>query len=290
MIASFLTVLLFACSITFAERSSRLLGGMQANMVRMALSLVFLAAWAHSFGTGFGGPAFGWFFLSGVIGFGLGDLGLYLSLPRIGPQLAILLCQCLAAPVGAAIEWAWLGSSLSFQQMFFGALILLGVAIAIAPEKGITPKKGFLVGILLGVGAALGQALGAVISRKAYYVAASVDWTIDGGTAAYERMLGGILLTLTVFFIAPRSARSPETWKAASPWVALNALAGPTLGVAAYQWALATTQTGVVLAIVSMSPVATIPLAYWISGERPTTRSILGGLIAVAAAIGLNLR
>lgn len=291
MIASFLTVLLFACSITFAERSARLLGGMQANMARMALSLGFLALWAHTLGRGFGGPSLPWFLLSGMVGFGLGDLGLYLSLPRIGPRLAILLCQCLAAPMGAAIEWAWLGSRLSFQQMFFGAMILMGVAIAIAPEKASTPaiRNRFISGTLLGIGAAIGQALGAVISRKAYHVAASVDWFIDGGTAAYERMLGGIVLTLAVFLCAPRTPRSSAIWRTASPWIVLNALTGPTLGVAAYQWALATTQTGVVLAIVAMSPVATIPLAYWVSGERPSPRSILGGLVAVAAAIGLNL-
>lgn len=69
------------------------------------------------------------------------------------------------------------------------------------------------------------------------------------------------------------------------PWVLLNALMGPTLGVAAYQWALATTHTGVVLSIVALSPVATIPMAYWISGDRPPCRSLLGGLLAVIGAM-----
>lgn len=196
MFASFLTVFCFACSITFAERSARQLGGMRANMARMGVALCFLAIWAHLFGSGLGGPAFGWFFLSGVVGFGLGDLGLYLSLPRIGPRLAILLCQCLAAPFGAAIEWIWLGSHLAAAQVCLGAIILAGVAIAIAPgsnmEGGDSGKR-LGTGALLGVLAALGQAFGAVISRKGYLVAAAAGWQIDGGTAAYERMLGGIL-------------------------------------------------------------------------------------------------
>lgn len=289
MFASFLTVLCFAFSISFAERSARQLGGMRANMSRMVVSLCLLGAWSHSFGTGLGGPAFVWFFLSGVVGFGLGDLGLYLSLPRIGPRLAILLCQCLAAPFGAAIEWAWLGTSLTLPQMFCGAVILAGVVLAIAPPKTENVASGtsqtISLGVLLGIVAALGQALGAVISRKAYTVAAAADWLPDGGTAAYQRMLGGIILTTLVFVISPRRVSAPEQWRRAWPWILLNALSGPTLGVAIYQWALATTHTGVVLSIVAMSPVATIPVAYWISGDRPPRRSLMGGFIAVAGAI-----
>lgn len=291
MFPSLLTVLLFACSITIAERSARMLGGMRANMARMTVSLLFLAAWAHSFGHGFGGPGFPWFFLSGIVGFGFGDLGLYLSLPRIGARLAILLCQCLAAPIGAAIEWGWLGSALGKGQIAFGLLILVGVIIALAPDSKEEPadRGRYLTGILLGFLAATGQALGAVLSRKAYQVTALAHWEVDGGTAAYERMLGGILLTVLIFVFA-RKGRLPEgTWKKARPWFVLNALTGPTLGVAAYQWALATTHTGIVLPIVAMSPVATIPMAYWITGECPGWRSIVGGLIAVAGAIGISL-
>jgi drug/metabolite transporter (DMT)-like permease len=72
-------------------------------------------------------------------------------------------------------------------------------------------------------------------------------------------------------------------------WVLFNALAGPTIGVGCYQWALATTGSGLVLPIVATTPIVVIPFAYLLDGDRPGPRSIVGGLIAVAGAIGLTL-
>ena len=47
---------------------------------------------------------------------------------------------------------------------------------------------------------------------------------------------------------APATSRARSAWG----WVILNSLAGPTLGVGCYQWALATQPSGVVLPIVSV--------------------------------------
>ena len=38
-----------------------------------------------------------------------------------------------------------------------------------------------------------GQGYGAVLSRKAYAVAAAAGNRVDGGTAAYQRILGGLV-------------------------------------------------------------------------------------------------
>jgi drug/metabolite transporter (DMT)-like permease len=80
-----------------------------------------------------------------------------------------------------------------------------------------------------------------------------------------------------------------EKWRAAWLWVVLNGLAGPALGVSCYQWALKTTPTGIVLPIVAITPLVIIPFARYVEGERPTIRSLLGGLIAVAGAAALAL-
>jgi drug/metabolite transporter (DMT)-like permease len=68
-------------------------------------------------------------------------------------------------------------------------------------------------------------------------------------------------------------------------WILVNALAGPTLGVGCYQWALATRPTGVVLPIVATTPIVVIPLAMMVEGERPHLRSLIGGAIAVIGAV-----
>jgi drug/metabolite transporter (DMT)-like permease len=68
-----------------------------------------------------------------------------------------------------------------------------------------------------------------------------------------------------------------------------HAIAGPVLGVSCYQWALAHTPSGIVLPIVATTPLVAIPLTYWLEGDRPSKRSILGGIVAVAGCIALTV-
>jgi len=148
--------------------------------------------------------------------------------------------------------------------------------------------------------AGFGQGFGAVLSRKAYVVAAAAGSQVDGGTAAYQRILGGLaFVTLPYLWVLWRTrtaragaltaipAASPRS--RAWPWVLLNALSGPTLGVAAYQWALRTTPSGIVLPITATSPLMVIPFTYWFEGDRPSGRSLAGAVVAVAGVIGLTL-
>ena len=176
--------------------------------------------------------------------------------------------------------------------MWCAALILIGVAVALAPDRGpLIDRRVFWLGVLAGVGSALGQGLGAVISRKANEVAQLAHFPIDGGTAAFQRILGGVLVTLIAFaFLRKSSPGTPAPqWRAAAPWTVANALVGPAIGVGCFQWALATTRSGVVLPIVATSPVVTILLAWQIDGTRPTSRAVLGGVLAVAGAVALKI-
>jgi drug/metabolite transporter (DMT)-like permease len=84
-----------------------------------------------------------------------------------------------------------------------------------------------------------------------------------------------------------RNDARPGRWRKAWPWVLLNGLAGPALGVSCYQWALKTTPTGVVLPIVAITPLVIIPFSYHLEGERPTLRSLAGGALAVLGAAAL---
>jgi drug/metabolite transporter (DMT)-like permease len=72
-------------------------------------------------------------------------------------------------------------------------------------------------------------------------------------------------------------------------WTLANGLAGPVAGVGCYQWALATTPSGIVLPIAATAPLLSIPIAFWLEGDRPTVRSLIGGVMAVAGCIVLTL-
>jgi drug/metabolite transporter (DMT)-like permease len=231
----------------------------------------------------------------------VGDLALYGAYYRIGPRLGVLLCLCLAAPMGAIMEWLWLGTRLTGPQIFWSSAILVGVFAALAPDKRVpVPARTWFVGIVLGAIAAFGQGSGAVLTRKAFDLARDAGQHIDGGTAAYQRILGGLSLTAIVLLIN-RLRKSPATtpqetvatehpWRRAWPWVVANALCGPAIGVACYQWALAVAPTGIVLSIVATTPLVVIPLTMLLDGEHPTVRSLIGGAVAVLGAAALAYR
>jgi len=59
------------------------------------------------------------------------------------------------------------------------------------------------------------------------------------------------------------------------------------VGVACYQWALASAPSGVVLPVVALCPVVIIPFSARFEGDRPKARSLWGAGLAVASAIAL---
>jgi drug/metabolite transporter (DMT)-like permease len=302
MFPAFLTTILYSISIVCATRSAKMLGGTEANFWRITLATVFLAIWAHTFGEGMSGDSFPLFFWSGVIGVGA-DVFLFQGLPRLGSRLSSLLVQCGSALAAAAIEWLWLGTTLTTPQMAACCTILVGVVIALTPGEHLTfSRNQWVFGIAFCVLAALGNGYGAVLSRKAFAVAAAAHQSIDGGTAGYQRLLGGLLVgAISILLVkrreifaqitdanAPRMP-SKEKWKRAWMWVFFNSLAGQTLGVSCFQWALKTTPTGLVMALVSTTPLVIIPFAWKFEGDKAHRRSIIGGAIAVAGAIALVL-
>jgi len=300
MLAAFLATILFSVSAVSGNRAARLLGGTEANFWRLCFGALLLAAFAHTAGGGIRGTGFPILFISGCIGFGIGDMALFQALPRLGSRLSVLLTLCLSAPLAAVIEWAWLGTGLTVAEIVCGALILGGVAIALMPG-GHLPSAGWETtrGIAFGLLAAACQALGAVLSRKAFAVAARAAENLDGITAAYQRILGGVVVGALVYGavlwhnrrkttgLAPNAVEPSPGRGRAWPWVLVNGLSGPALGVSCYQWALMTTPTGVVLPIVAVTPIVIIPFSYRIEGERPSIRSLLGGSMAVAGAVAL---
>jgi drug/metabolite transporter (DMT)-like permease len=298
MVAAFLTTLFFSLSTIFANRSLRAVGATRANLGRLIFAALVLGAYAHLFGGGLGGAGRDWLLLSGVIGMGLGDLAVFAALPLLGSRLTVLMTQCLAAPLAIVAEWLWLGTVLTGTQLLWGFVILGGVLVALLPSRSSPPKVTIRpIGFLFGFLAACGQGFGAVVSRKGNALAALAGEPIDGLTAAYQRILGGLAITLIWLAArallsakpsAPAPPEAPPLWRAYL-WIPANAGCGAIIGVSCYQWSLATTPSGIVLPIVACTPLVIIPLSYWLENERPTRRSLLGGLIAVAGCIALAL-
>ncbi|OIR18605.1 EamA-like transporter family protein [mine drainage metagenome] len=297
MAGAFLTLIFFAVTAVFAGRSALLLGPVPANLARLVVAALVLGSWVAFQGGAAAGPSVAaWLFLSGVAGFGLGGLAMFQALPRLGASLSMLIVQCLTVWVAAGGEAAWLGTRLGAGQWALAALTVLGVAIGLMPSSwpSLEPRA-WRTGVAWALVSALGQGLGAVISRKAYAVAHLAGRIPDPGEAAWLRVLGGLgVAAAALVWCAARRRRETDTpadggLRRAWPWVAANALTGPVLGVACYQWALSSTPAGLVQPVVSASPLLTIPFALWLEGRRPKPRYYAGAVVAVAGVVLLSL-
>jgi drug/metabolite transporter (DMT)-like permease len=299
---AFLTALFFACNAVCARRAALHYGGTTGNFLRLLLAVALLAAWAHAAGQGVGGGAFGWFFVSGAVGFGLGGLTMFHALPLIGSNLGMLIVQCGSAVAAALIEWLWLGSRLSAAQAGLAALTLAGVVVALigpmGPVRPVAAQRAFTLGIALAVISACAQGGSAVISRRAFGVLRAHGFFMDGATSAYQRALGGLAVgTLALLAMQwwPGMERKNQEEAVSVPgqalppwaWVVLNTLLGPVLGVTCYQWALRNNQAGIVLPIVATAPLLTVPVARLIERSRPAPRFWIGAVLAVLGAAGL---
>src|ERR1041385_7238580 len=148
MFAAFLATILFTVSVVCGHRTAKLVGGVEANFWRLAAATLFLGVWAYTGGKGASGESFPLFFISGFVGLGIGDAGLFQALPRLGPRLSLLLIQCLTAPAAALMEWAWMGTTLGSLQVVCMLVVLAGVGVALSPSEHLhIPRRELIVGI-----------------------------------------------------------------------------------------------------------------------------------------------
>ncbi len=323
MLAALLTTGFFAATAVFARRAALALGATAANFWRLALAAVLLGAWSLFFGHGFG-AGFGWFFVSGLVGFGLGGLLMFQALPRAGANLATLTVQCGAAVVALTAEWVWLGVPVTGARLVCCAVILGGVILGLAPRSfpQFAPRV-LLFGAGLAALSAVGQGVGQVLSRKAFAVLRAEGVKADPGTVTFERVLAGLLVAVVALVLVRLSRKStgsertkdaignppetrnskletpnpergtlnsePASLRVALPWLLLNTLTGPVLGVTCLQWALSQPQlpAGVTQSIVAAAPLLTAPLAWKLGEDLPRARYFAGALLAVAGTASL---
>jgi drug/metabolite transporter (DMT)-like permease len=301
MIAAVLTTLFFAFSAVTGQRTAVLLGGAWGNLMRLGLAAIVLGLlvailtpdairWA----------SFQWFFVSGLIGFGLGDVALFTAYERIGSRLTILLNLCLAPLFAMLLEWLWLGNGVGIRVVVCALLILAGVAMAIRPGSKSRAKVNlrgrYWVGIVAAIVAGFGQGTGAVISRKAEAVALELGASGSGITAAFQRVLAGLVFSavavVLIRFFGNR--KDWESWRSpldrqVAPWLVGAALFGPVIGVSCFQWALQDLESGIVLAVVALTPIVMMPLARITEGDHPSRLGLVGAVVAVAGVVLLNL-
>lgn len=301
MLGAILTTLFFAMSGVTGQRVAARLGALWGNVVRLSIAAVVLGCLVAVFYPGsVRGESFLWFFISGLVGFGIGDVALFLAYERLGSRLTILLNLCMAPLFAMLVEYLWLGNKVTVPIVLTALMILAGVTLAIRPHERVKKAKErrgrFSIGVIAALCAGFGQGAGAVISRKAEEVADLTGVEVSGISAAFQRVVAGLLFGLVAAAIV-RFFCSRDWWghwknplnRKMTPWILGAALFGPVIGVSCFQWSLKSQESGIVLSVVATTPIVMMPLSALTEGDRPTILSIVGAVIAVSGVILLNL-
>jgi drug/metabolite transporter (DMT)-like permease len=297
---SFITLILWSLTPFFFRATGRLIGPFATNLLRLSIAFpVLLLACALAFPwTGFAGfPAWDTVLLlavSGALGLGLGDLLLYRSLFRVGPERSSLL-MTLAPVITAAAAWIVLEEFLSAGQIAGMALVLGGVLVAVwapavnaAPASAGTTAASRWNGAANGVAAALCQGIGSVMAREAFLREADLSplyaTTVRIGAAAL--FIGLIARGRGTFVAGMKSLRVPRVL----PRIVLGTFSGPIIGMTCYIAAMKYQPAGVVTTITFMTPLIVTPLGAWRYRTRIPWAVALGALLAVGgvALLGWN--
>ncbi|MGB3121854.1 MAG: DMT family transporter [Verrucomicrobiales bacterium] len=316
MLAALLTTFFFALSAVSGHRLATRLGGIRGNFWRLVVAVTVLGLiTAIAFRESLHWPTFRWYFLSGLVGFGLGDVALFLAYERIGSRLTILLNLCLAPLFAIATEWAWLGQIPGPWNAAAAAIILTGVGLAIWPRRRQPPHPAhhhhphhgirFAAGVFAALCAGFGQGVGAVISRRGELEAQLLGISVNGLSAAFQRVTAGVLFAALSFWfvsflgqgLAKRNQKKEVSPVTLPPpikgslyrWLFAAALAGPVIGVSCFQWSLEILNSGIALTIIATTPIAMMPMAWWLEGDVPTRRSLCGAIIAVLGVGSMQL-
>ena len=230
-----------------------------------------------------------WLGLSGIVGLGIGDFGLFAAYVTIGPRRSVLIQA--SSPIFASLgAYFMLGEPLSQMAILGIAVTLSGIIVVILEreetseeklEEQSAATKRKTIGVLFGLISAMGQGFGLVLSRKGMYLDTSV--AMNPVSVALIRMM---LAVVFVWICALFAGKLPTLRQAAKDkqgmkYTAAGAIVGPFVGMTLSMVAVADTQPGIAQTLMSLMPIFIIPVIWIIYRERTSWRGILGAVVAV---------
>lgn len=226
-----------------------------------------------------------WMGLSGIVGLGIGDFGLFAAYVTIGPRRSVLIQS--SAPIFASLGAYWmLSEPLSLLSILGIAVTLTGIAVVLleqeeTSEEKLEPKNRKAWGVLFGLISAMGQGFGLVLSKKGMYLGTSVAMN-PVSAALIRMMLAGLFIWTIALFAGKRSdLQRALKDKMGIKYTAAGAVVGPFIGMTLSMVAVADTQAGIAQTLMSLMPIFIIPVVWIIYRERTSWRGILGAFVAI---------
>ena len=295
--AAVVTSCLWTINSLFFTSAGKRIGPLSVNAYRIIMAVGFLVI-AHAILLGTTLPMatnqqWLWMGMSGIVGLGIGDFGLFAAFVMIGPRRSLLVMAL--SPIFASIgAYLMLGETLPTLAIVGIAITLGGVVVVTLEEgerSGDAPvsKKLRNYGVFLALIGAIGQGVGLVLAKKGIYL--DPGMTLNPLSATLIRMILGALF---VWIVAATARKLPELREAmrskeGMSHTAVGAFLGPFLGVTFSMVAVTYTNAGIAQTLMSLMPVLIIPVVWIMYKQRTSLRGILGAAMAVVGVAILFL-
>lgn len=295
--AAVVTSCLWTINSLFFTSAGKRIGSLSVNAYRIIMAVGFLVL-AHTILLGAIVPTatnqqWFWMGMSGIVGLGIGDYGLFAAFVTIGPRRSLLVMAL--SPIFASVgAYLMLGETLPTLAIFGIAITLSGVVVVILEEEersgeATVSKKLRGYGVFLALVGAIGQGVGLVFAKEGIYL--DPGMTLNPLSATLIRMILGALF---VWIVAATAKKLPELREAIKSkegmrHTAAGAFLGPFLGVTLSMVAVTYTNAGIAQTLMSLMPVLIIPVVWVMYKQRTSLRGILGAAMAVVGVAILFL-
>ncbi|MFB3892088.1 MAG: DMT family transporter [Phycisphaerae bacterium] len=291
--AALSAALIWTVTAIFGDIAVRRVGSLSVNILRLAMASAAFCVYGllvhgQAVPMNLSWHNWSWLFLSGLMGFAVGDLCLFKAFGIIGPRLAMLMMS-LAPLIAAVISWIALGQRMLLMGWIGMAVTLAGVVWVVMERRtdanGVHrphPAKGIIIGAI----APAGQAVGIVMTKYGMG-----DPACDGAAATQVRVLAGTagFLAIMLFTRWHRPTLAALRDGRAMLMIALNTLIGTCLGVTAQLLSLRYILVGVTSTLSAIIPVTILPLAILVNKERVSARAVIGAFVTVIGVAMLCL-
>jgi drug/metabolite transporter (DMT)-like permease len=231
-----------------------------------------------------------WIGISGIIGLGIGDFGLFAAFVIIGPRRSLLIMSL--SPIFAAVlAFNILNETLSYFTIIGMIITIVGVVTVLIEKQEnsfeeIITNKQKIWGIILAIIGAIGQGTGAVFAKKGIYIDPSL--VVNPLSTTLIRMIAAsifIWITIVIAGKLPELKKAIKNKKGMQSTIA-GAFLGPFIGVTFSMIAVTYTEIGVAQTLMSLMPVMIIPIIWILYRQKTNIRGIIGAIIAI---IGVSI-
>lgn len=297
---SLAVAVMWTATAVFAEVASKRMGTLPVNVVRMILSMLFLAmvllfVTGTPLPTGTDGETWFWLSMSGLVGYVMADYCLFKSYILIGSRYGQLF-MTLAAPAAAFSAWVLMGEVMKPMHLLALVITVVGIAISILGKKdnGRLALKIPLAGVLCGLGAGAGQGVGLVLSKIGIQHYAVL---IEGNEALVSvmpfaatmmRAVTGLIGFSVALFLFSHDGKerfyTAVKDRKGMSFALLATIFGPFVGVSLSLLATLYTSAGTAQTLMSLTPILIIVPTWLFFNQKIRMVEVLGAVISILGA------